>query len=204
MDPYAIDFLLKLGIFDSPEEILNFLKKKKLVYVGKLPGTGGATIPPGMATVRPIGKWFIKQYIKLFPRKNPVEKEIKKFMRMLSFVERIGKRTKKLKLPALIVEEMPGGLSKLPLDKRLAILHELSHAGRYLRHPVLRRPLIAHLSRRFMLPRLIEEYIAHREALKWLKKPLPKKYPLVLRSPLVQSLMHLRPVKILYWLLTRR
>ncbi len=206
MDPYAITFLLKLGVFDSPEEIFDFLKKRKLIYIKRLPANPmnmvAGTILPGMRVTKPIGKWLLKKYLSLPQFKNlPQTKEI---LSTLSLIEHIGKRTKKLKLPAIITYHMPKKLEKLPPVDKLMLFHELSHAGRFLRHPVLHKPLFARFAYASTLYRLIDEYLSHKEALKWLKKPLPKKYPLVLRSPLAQALAHLKSVQLLSWLLRKR
>ncbi|MEM3014343.1 MAG: hypothetical protein QXI71_06920, partial [Candidatus Bathyarchaeia archaeon] len=179
MHPYEL--LLKLGIFDTPEEVFQYLKKHKLIHPASLligsTGMLGFTIHPS----HPIVSMPKKELLAGFP--EYAYPSLAKEIALIRRIKRLGK-------PGILLGNvlfLPQTLRELDPMNRLIVLHELGHAQTVLRHPKLYEFYVK-------FPRtagLFHEYLTHRKALKWLKRPLPKSAPWISRYPSLQALSHL-------------
>ncbi|MEM3014342.1 MAG: hypothetical protein QXI71_06915 [Candidatus Bathyarchaeia archaeon] len=176
------DLLLKLAVFDTPEEIFRYLKKHKLIQprsflAHSFFGAPAVVFHP----LHPIATMPIKDLLKVFPEFAHPE-----LAEELAFIQRVGK----LKKPGILLEEIPfvpKTLSKLNPVDRLLVLHELGHIQTALKHPELYK-----LMAKFNITSALHEYLTHRKALKWLKTPLPKSVSWELRYPSMQAIAHFK------------
>lgn len=182
--PEQIDLLLKLAIFDTPEEVFRYLKRRKLIYPGSLlaasQGAAAYTLHPKHPVVTMPAKQLLAEFYGI-PRP-----ELKKEVAFLQRIKKLGK-------PGILmgaVPSVPRTLTELDPLNRLIMLHELGHAQTALRHPKLFR-----FFTKFTPAGVLHEYFTHRKALKWLKAPLPELTTWELRYPSLQAISHFQPVR---------